>query len=51
MQEYRYISEIYNYQPIQLSVIKLINAILCNLGGGRLVLTWPGLTINLPNLY
>ena len=34
MQEYRYISEIYNYQPIQLSVIKLINAILCNLGGG-----------------
>ena len=52
MQEYRDISEIYNNQAIQLSIIKLINAILYNLGsgggrggggwgGGLLHLTWP----------
>ena len=34
MQEYRDISEIYNNQAIQLSIIKLINAILYNLGSG-----------------
>ena len=36
MQEYRdnIISEIYNNQAIQLSIIKLINAILYNLGSG-----------------
>ena len=60
MQEYRDISEIYNNQAIQLSIIKLINAILYNLGsggGGGAVggavdwYTWPGLTVNLPNLY
>ena len=34
MQEYRDISEIYNNQAIQLSIIKLINAFLCNLGRG-----------------
>ena len=34
MQEYRDISEIYNYQAIQLSIIELINAILYNLGSG-----------------
>ena len=33
-QEYRDISEIYNNQAIQLSIIKLINAILYNLGSG-----------------
>ena len=53
MQEYRDISEIYNNQAIQLSIIKLINAILYNLGsgggggggsgwsGGLVYLTWP----------
>ena len=46
MQEYRDISEIYNNQAIQLSIIKLINAILYNLGsggwgGGLVHLTWP----------
>ena len=53
MQEYRDISEIYNYQAIQLSIIELINAILYNLGsggqggggggrcGGLVHLTWP----------
>ena len=47
MQEYRDISEIYNNQAIQLSIIKLINAFLCNLGrgggggGGLVHLTWP----------
>ena len=52
MQEYRDISEIYNNQVIQLSIIKLINAILYNLGsggggggggwgGGLVHLTWP----------
>lgn len=58
MQEYRDISEIYNNQAIQLSIIKLINAILYNLGsggrgggGGVDWYTWPGLTVNLPNLY
>ena len=57
MQEYRDISEIYNNQAIQLSIIKLINAILYNLGSGGAVggavdwYTWPGLTVNLPNLY
>ena len=58
MQEYRDISEIYNNQAIQLSIIKLINAILYNLGsgGGGGVggavdwYTWPGLNVNLPNL-
>ena len=48
MQEYRDISEIYNYQAIQLSIIELINAILYNLGsggqggGGRWGLRWTG---------
>ena len=43
MQEYRDISEIYNNQAIQLSIIKLINAVLYNLGsGGRWVGRWTG---------
>ena len=46
MQEYRDISEIYNNQAIQLSIIKLINALLYNLGsgggGGRWVGRWTG---------
>ena len=48
MQEYRDISEIYNNQAIQLSIIKLINAILYNLGsgggrGGQWVGRWTGI--------
>ena len=47
MQEYRDISEIYNNQAIQLSIIKLINAILYNLGsgggGGQGVGRWTGI--------
>ena len=45
MQEYRDISESYNNQAIQLSIIKLINAILYNLGsggGGGWVGQWTG---------
>ena len=46
MQEYRDISEIYNNQAIQLSIIKLINAILYNLGsggGGQWMGRWTGI--------
>ena len=42
MQEYKDISEIYNYQAIQLSIIELINAILYNLGSGGGVGQWAG---------